>query len=57
MQIVDAYWTQIVNMLVIVCDCGYRFDHRADRWRLRCPRCGALDRLDKLRDRYVNVDG
>ena len=49
MKIVGARWTPRVNMLVIVCDCGREFEHRADRWRVRCT-CGCQGHLAELRD-------
>ena len=55
MKIVDARWTPRVNMLVIVCDCGHEFEHRADRWRVRCP-CGRQGHLAVLRDNIKPED-
>lgn len=40
MKIIDARWTPRVNMLLIECLCGNRFEHRSDRWIVRCRRCG-----------------
>lgn len=50
MEIVDAEWTPKVNMLVIECSCGKTFKHRADRWRPKCPECGATGHLTQLRE-------
>jgi hypothetical protein len=52
MHIVGARWTPSINMMEVRCQCGITFDHRADRWTVRCP-CGRTDHLQKLRDRYV----
>ena len=52
MRIVDARWTQAINMLVIACECGRRYEHRADRWVVRCP-CGRTARIEQLRDRWL----
>jgi Zn finger protein HypA/HybF involved in hydrogenase expression len=51
-RIVGARWTPLVNMLELDCD-GRRFEHRADRWNVRCPHCGGIENLAVLRDRYV----
>ena len=51
LRIVGAGWTREVNVLVILCDCGAEFSHRADRWRVRCA-CGATGTLDVLREDY-----
>ncbi|MGW8177248.1 MAG: hypothetical protein ACWGQW_00405 [bacterium] len=50
MIIVDAYWTAWVNVLVMECECGYDFAHRADRWKVKCPKCGATDNLQRMRE-------
>lgn len=42
MQILDAKWTPTVNILEIACDCGWVILHRADRWKVRCEKCGAV---------------
>ena len=54
MHIVSARWTPQVNMLLIHCLCGRQHEHRADRWRVRCPFCGILRNIKKLREEYVN---
>ena len=55
-KIVDAEWTPQINMMVILCDCGVRFRHRADRWHVRCPQCGRRDHLRELRNRIQPGD-
>ena len=50
LRIVDARWTPVVNMLLIQCDCGRTFEHRADRWNVRCT-CGRRENIHWLRDR------
>lgn len=56
MKIVGACWTAEVNMLKIACGCGIRFQHRADRWRVECPKCGACASLKVLRERIRKGD-
>lgn len=53
MKIVDARWTPQVNMYVVQCECGTKFEHRSDRWRATCPRCGASVNVQELRDQDV----
>ena len=53
MKIMTAEWTSIVNMLVVVCDCGKRFKHRTDRWVVTCPDCGLSTNLSRLRDEWA----
>lgn len=51
MKIVGAVWTSKVNLLEIQCDCaGVTFQHRADRWRVVCPKCDNTEHLSKLRE-------
>jgi hypothetical protein len=39
MKLVDVYWTEYINRLVIECDCGCRFDGPSN-WSIQCcPRC------------------
>ena len=52
-RIEDAEWTPLGNMLIIRCDCGDWYKHRADRWKLRCQRCGQMAHLQELREEYV----
>ena len=51
MRIMSAYWTARVNMLRIKCECTARFDHPADRWKVRCP-FGHTANLGPLRDAW-----
>ena len=53
MQIVNARWTQAVNMLTIECGCGTQFEHRADRWHVSCPSCHRRDHLENIRERML----
>jgi hypothetical protein len=50
MKIVDAAWGDKTNVLVIECECGRIFTHRADRWNVRCPSCRSKAHLSTLRD-------
>ncbi len=52
MRIVEAKWTPRVNVLTIECECGKLFDHRTDRWRAKCPKCGTVQDLGDIRERY-----
>lgn len=51
MKLLDARWTPDVNMLLVGCDCRRTFDHRADRWTIKCD-CGAQANLSDLREAY-----
>lgn len=56
MRIVNARWAKSVNLLQIKCTCeipDFEFEHRADRWNVQCPNCGAKARLGTLREQYV----
>jgi predicted RNA-binding Zn-ribbon protein involved in translation (DUF1610 family) len=57
MIIVDASWTPEVNWLKIRCSCGQHFEHRADRWWVRCPECGRREHIEVLRLRYSSLGG
>lgn len=50
MKIVGVRWTKIVNLLLIECSCGHKFEHRADRWNVECPECHKNEHLAKLRE-------
>jgi hypothetical protein len=49
MRILDVRWTPAVNVLVITCECGRRFEHLTDRWIVRCP-CGRKTHIEELRN-------
>ena len=51
MTITSARWTPRVNLLTIRCSCGRLFEHRADRWQVRCV-CGRQEGLGAIRERY-----
>ena len=53
MRIVDADWAPRCNLLVVECECGHHHRHRADRWRVECPRCRGVDRLSRMREREL----
>lgn len=53
MQISNAKWTPQVNMLRIKCSCGNGFWHRADRWKVKCPKCSRVDYLGPMRKDYL----
>ena len=57
-KIIDARWTPKVNMLVIRCGkCTSIFEHRTDRWTVRCPDCGRQSGLGKLREELLDENG
>ena len=54
MRIIGSRWTKLVNVLTVRChECGTRFPHRADDWRVVCPVCGETAWLDALRLEYA----
>jgi hypothetical protein len=53
-RIAAAMWTPSYNVLGMVCICGNRFAHRADRWTVRCPVCYTKGNLGAIREHYVN---
>lgn len=53
MKIVDAKWTANGNILIITCDCGKQFGHKAHRWIVTCPQCNAVANVGDLRNEYV----
>ncbi len=54
MKIVGARWGPTVNILKIMCSCGQEFQHRADRWRVRCPECGQSVEPRQLHGHHVD---
>jgi len=56
-KILDAYWTERVNVLILICQCGCRFEHKASRWNVMCPKCGYFDHLSKIREKFVRERG
>jgi len=53
MKIITAHWSSVINFLSIRCDCGKRFSHRVDRWRVICPHCGNEVNINKLREDWT----
>lgn len=53
MKIIGAEWSNLINYLRIECICDKIFLHRADRWRVVCPRCGRYSNLSTLREKYL----
>lgn len=53
MQIVEAKWTANGNILIITCDCGKQFGHKACWWTVICPQCSAVANVGDLRNEYV----
>ena len=50
MKIVSAEWTPVVNILIVECDCAFKFKCRADRWKVVCPQCNKVGNLHSLRN-------
>lgn len=58
MRIIDARWTKHVNYLLIECECGNRWWHRADRRKVVCHKCLSMeDLLDLKANKDVNMKG
>jgi len=53
MKIIDVKWTPSVNIFRIKCDCQYEFDHRADRWKVKCKVCNRVSNIEPLRNEFV----
>jgi hypothetical protein len=49
MKIINARWTERVNILIISCFCGKTFEHPANRQWMRCPSCRRGKNLHDLR--------
>lgn len=57
MYIINARWTPMVNYLLIKCECGYEWWHRADRRKIVCDKCLTKTDCHKLKAqgvRYVS---
>lgn len=39
MIITNVYWTPIVNMITVKCDCGNTFDWQTNISLIHCPKC------------------
>lgn len=39
MILIDVYWTNIINMLTIKCDCGETFNYPSNHSLVECPSC------------------
>ena len=35
------------------CKCGNNFNHRSDRWAIKCPKCFTMTDLSIVRSAYV----
>lgn len=50
-------WTPGVNLIEMECsECAEKFDHRADRFVVTCPKCGETDHLSLMRQRILKND-
>lgn len=52
MKIEGATWSELVNTLIIKCECGQEIFHRSDRWKVKCNNCKCEDNLERLRSEY-----
>ncbi len=52
MGLLGARRTKEVNILRILCPCGNVFDHRADRKKMRCRRCGRIGDSMQMKREY-----
>jgi len=53
-KIIDARWNYKINILIIRCGaCKALFEHRADRFTVRCPTCGKQGELTKMREEWA----
>ena len=53
MKIMAANWTAKFNSLLVKCDCGNLFNHRADRWIVVCSACGNKINMEEIRSEYA----
>lgn len=53
MIIKSSFWTESINMLIILCSCGHEFNHRSDRWVVKCPSCKNKENLQTIRIKYL----
>jgi hypothetical protein len=57
----NARWTKEHNTLEVSHTCkdgrACWWSHRADRWRVECPVCHAVENLGDLREAYVKEHG
>ena len=53
MRITNARWTAEINYLAIKCDCGAKFERRADRVKVVCPECGKIGNMHKIKEKGV----
>lgn len=55
MKLLGARWTARVNFLQVRCDCGKEFEHRADRWHIKCPVCVRNTTINSVRNQPLIV--
>jgi len=56
MKIINAEWTPKVNMLVIKCKCNNKFYHKADRIKIKCPKCGKIGNCFDVKNNGVHFE-
>ena len=56
-RIIGARWSLYSNMLTIRCGCGHEFEHRADRVKVVCPKCGWTADCVEMKRRYDRIAG
>lgn len=50
MEIVTT-WSEIVNWLIIKCECGEELKRLSNQEEVRCPKCGDRAKVRDLRER------
>ena len=57
MKITGSKWMPDMSMLFIKCGCGNSIVHPANKWVIKCPKCGKIENLQDLREEYSNESG
>ncbi len=54
MKVIDVKWGKKYNILRVKCSkCGYEFNSRIDRWKVKCPTCKTTGNTEKMRNEFV----
>ncbi len=52
-----VYWTPKINVLSIECEeCENSFDTPMNRWKIKCPWCGAVGDMHTIRNELAAKD-
>jgi hypothetical protein len=53
LRLIDATWGPKVNILHVIClRCVRWVDHPANKWQVRCDKCGEVSNLGDMREVY-----